>query len=288
MEDLTERMESLMKDAARNGEIQKDTLKKMAESLKSMQELSQEDLPKVGDKLAEAQEQSNTPEKSQKDVAEAAEEQKKAVAKMEEAIQKANDANRQFEAGTFVNRLKKAATEQEGIAKSLIDAYEKILGTKLSKLDPSDERRLKEAFNQQSNTASDMRWLQEDLSSYFARTKTESFKQILDEMKASQIDNGLETVRNLLAMNHSFTATEHSKNWANKLAEWAKKLSGEKDDPSGGGGGGGGTNPEDEDFEFMLRVMKLVQKEQDIRAQTRALEQIRRSAETKTTTPNKP
>ncbi len=289
MEDLTERMESLMKDAIRNGDIQKDTLKKMAESLKSMQELSKEDLPKVGEKFAEAQEQSNAPEKSEKDVAEAAEEQKKAVEKMQEAIQKANDANRQFEAGTFVNRLKKAATEQEGIAKALIDAYEKILGAKLSKLDPSDQRRLKEAFNQQSNTASDVRWLQEDLSSYFSRTKTESFKQILDEMKALQIDTGLETVRNLLAMNHSYTATEHSKNWANKLAEWAKKLSGEKDNKDGGGGGGGGgTSPEDEDFEFMLRVMKLVQQEQDIRAQTRALEQIRRSAETKSTSLTEP
>jgi hypothetical protein len=288
MEELTERMENLMKDAARNGDIQKDTLKKMAESLKSMQELSQEDLPKVAEKLAEAQEQSNAPEKSEKDIAEAAEQQKQAVAKMQEAIQKANEANRQFEAGTFVNRLKKAASEQEGIAKSLIDAYEHILGTKLSKLDPSDQRRLNEAFNQQTNTASDVRWLQEDLANYFARTKTDSFKQILDEMKTSQIDTGLETVRNLLAMNHSYTATEYSKNWANKLAEWAQKLSGEKDGQSGGGGGGSGPSPEDEDFEFMLRVMKLVQQEQDIRAQTRALEQIRRRSDTKATPPNEP
>ena len=45
MENLTERMEELMKDAARNGDVQKETLKKMAESLKSMQELSQQDLP---------------------------------------------------------------------------------------------------------------------------------------------------------------------------------------------------------------------------------------------------
>jgi hypothetical protein len=280
MENLTERMEDLMKDAARNGDVQKETLKKMAESLKSMQELSQQDLPKVQEKLGDSQEQSNTPDKAKKDVAQAVEEQKKAVEKMQDAIAKANDANRQFEAGTFVNRLKKASGEQAGIASSLIEAYERILGIKSSKLDPSDQRRLNETLNQQANTGSDIRWLQEDLGNFFVRTKTESFKQILDEMKSSQIDIGLEEIRTLISANHSFIATEASKKWADKLAEWAKKLEGEKEKDPNGGGGGGGPSPEDEDFEFMLRVMKLVQQEQDLRAQTRALEQLRRSSDT--------
>jgi hypothetical protein len=289
MQELTDRMESLMKDAARNGDISKETLKKMAESLKSMQELSQQDLPKVQEKLGDSQEQSNTPEKTGKDVAQAVEEQKKAVEKMQEAIAKANDANRQFEAGTFVNRLKKAAGEQGGIASSLIDAYERILGARSSKLDPSDQRRLREAGSQQANTASDVRWLQEDLGSFFARTQTSAFKEILDDMRTSQIDTGLEKIIGLLGSNHSFVATESSKKWADKLTEWAKKLEGENDKNAGGGGGGGnGPSPEDEDFEFMLRVMKLIQQEQDIRAQTRALEQLRRSVETNPSILNEP
>ncbi|RYD18218.1 MAG: hypothetical protein EOP88_23395, partial [Verrucomicrobiaceae bacterium] len=229
MSELTERMESLMKDAARNGDIEKDTLKKMAESLKSMQELSQKDLPKVEEKLSESGEQSNTPEKSEKDVAEAVEQQKKALEKMQEAIAKANEANKKFEAGTFVNRLKKAAGEQDGIASALIESYERVLGLRSSRLDPSDQRRLNETSSQQANTASDIRWLQEDLGHYFARTSTESFKQILDEMRESRIDIGLEEVRNLLAKNHSFTATEDAKKWADKLTAWAKKLEGEKE-----------------------------------------------------------
>lgn len=281
MNDLTERMESLMKDAARNGDIEKDTLKKMAESLKSMQELSQKDLPKVQEKLSDSNEQSNTPEKAEKDVAEAVEEQKKALEKMQEAIAKANDANRKFEAGTFVNRLKKAASEQEGIAAALIESYERVLGLRNARIDPSDQRGLDQTSGQQANTASDVRWLQEDLGHYFARTNTEAFKQILDEMRDSNIDTGLEQVRNLLAKNHTFTATEDAKKWADKLTVWAKKLEGEKEENGGAGGGeggGGGQSPEDEDFEFMLRVMKLIQQEQDIRAQTRALEQLRRSA----------
>jgi hypothetical protein len=281
MDELTEKMEQLMKDAARNGDIDKKTLKKMAESLKSMQELSQEDIPKVQEKLADSQEQSNTPEKSEKDVDQAVEQQKKVVEKMQEAIEKANDANRRFEAGTFVNRLKKAAGEENGIVGSLKEGFERMLGLNSQALDPSDIRRLNENSRQQMDTASDVRWIQEDLGNYFARTKTDTFKAILDEMRESKIDIGLEDVRTGLAANHSFVAAEQAKKWADKLNEWAKKLEGEKDKEEGDGGGdGGAADVEDEDFEFMLRVMKMIQQEQDLRSRTRALEQLRRNFET--------
>jgi hypothetical protein len=282
MEELTQRMENLMKDAARNGDITKETLKKMAESLKSMQELSKTDVPAVQEKLGDAQAPANTPEKTQKDVAEAAGEQQKVIEKMQQAIDRANDANRQFEAGTFVNRLKKAATEQGGIASSLMDAFDRILGAITTKLDPSDARRLSDAANQQMNIAADVRWIQDDLAHYFARTKTVTFEEILNGMKASQIDIELEKLRDLLICNKSYTAAEDSKKWAEQLAEWAKKLAGANEQGGGGGGGGSGPSPEDEDFEFMLRVMKLIQQEQDLRGQTRALEQLRRDSENST------
>jgi DNA repair exonuclease SbcCD ATPase subunit len=285
-ENLTERMEQLMKDATRNGDIDKKTLQKIAESLKSLQELSKEDVPKVEQKLGDSQEQSNTPEKSKKDVQEAVEEQKKAVEKMKESAEKANDANKRFEAGTFINRLKKAAGEQSGIVASLKEAFDRMLGLKTPALDPTDLRRLNDNNRQQSDTAADVRWIEEDLAHYYSRTKEESFKAIMDEMRESRIGIGLETVRQRLSSNHSFEAAEEAKKWADKLNEWAKKLEGEKDknggDGGGGGGGDGAPDAEDEDFEFMLRVMKMIQQEQDLRARTRALEQLRRGSETPT------
>jgi hypothetical protein len=276
MDDLTKKGEQLMKDAARNGDIDKKTLQKMAESLKSMQELSKEDVPKVQENLSDSQEPSNTAEKSKKDVEKAVEKQKKVVEKMKDAIEKANDANSRFEAGTFVSRLKKAATEQNGIVGSLKEAFERMLGLKSQALDPTDVRRVKENSRQQTDTAADVRWLQEDLGHYFARTQKEPFKEICDEMREAKIDIGLDDVRTALSANHTYKAAEQSKMWADKLTEWAKKLEGEND-KDGGGGGSGSPPPEDEDFEFMLRVMKMVQQEQDLRSRTRVLEQLRRS-----------
>lgn len=279
MDEATRQMEQLMKDATRNGDIDQKTLKHIAESLKSMQELSRDDIPKVAEKLTHAQEPSNTPEQSEKDVGAAVEQQKKVVDKMQLAIQKANDANRRFEAGTFVNRLKKAASEETSIVGSLKEGFTRMLGVKQKLLDPADIHRLKDNVRQQTDTASDVRWLQEDLGHYFARTQTESFKSILDAMRESRIDIGMEDIRSKILSNYSYQAAEEARTRAEQLNGWAKKLEAENDKSDGGGGGGAGPNPEDKDFEFMLRVMRLVQQEQDLRSRSRVLEQFRRASE---------
>ena len=94
-------------------------------------------------------------------------------------------------------------------------------------------------------------------------------------MRESKIDLALDDLRQRLQRNETFLSVDQAKHWADQLREWAKQLEG--DNKAAGGGGGGASDPENEDFEFMLRVMRLVQQEQDLRGRTRALEQFRRS-----------
>ena len=276
MKDLSETMEKLFQNSTRNGSIDKETLKKMADSLQSMKELSDKEMPEVEKPLGEAQDQRNTDEKTKEDVAKAVEEQKEVLEKMQDALDKANDANQRFEASTFVNRLKKAATEEEGVGTSVWNSYERTGGSAPDELDPADMGKLQDIVRQQSNITSDIRWIQEDLNHFFTRTNKEAYRKILDAMTESRIDLKLEDLRIRLDSNHGFLAREEAEHWANKLKEWAKLLEGEQQQ-NGGGGGGGGSPEEDEDFEFMLRVMKMIQQEQDLRARTRALETLRRS-----------
>jgi len=281
-QELTAEMEQLLKDAARNGEIDKDTMRKIAESLKSMQELSSQDVPKVQKELSEANQASNSSEKAEQDMQKAVEEQQKVVEKMQEAIAKANDANRKFEAGTFVKRLKKAATEQMSITQSLVEGFTRtpeasILGQFHNQVDPSDLTLLKRNTSQQTMTSGDIRWIQEDLANYHARTEMESCKKILDAMRESDITLHLEEIINALSTNLSYQAARQSKHWADELNKWAGMLDAENQGGNGNGqGGDGGSAAENEDFEFMLRVMKMIQKQQDLRSRTRALEQFRR------------
>ena len=285
MSELSERMEELLGEALKNGEIEAETMQKMAETMQKMQELSKEDMPKVEQQLQEAQDPSSTPEQSEKDLQEAIEEQEKVLEKMRETIEGANEANQDFEASTFVNRLRRAASEEDGIANTLIASIDDkgnttIAGTPYDELDPVDQRVLGELSMQQRRTASDVHWIHEDLGHFYARTEKEEHKQIMIEMRESNIDSHLEAVREKIVANRTFMALSSAKKWAAQLKAWADILD-PPEDPSGGGGGGGGEGQEpsldDNDFEFMLKVMAMIQTEQDIRARTRALEQLRRT-----------
>jgi hypothetical protein len=271
----------------RNEEIDKDALQKMGKALQSMRELAQQDLPKVEQKLQDAQSERNTPEKAKQDLKQAVEEQKKAIAKMKQALKDANEANRDFEASTFVNRLKRAANEEEGIASSFIDSIDKLIGSELEDLDPVEQRSIKAAHDQQRQTAGDVRWIQEDLGHYYARTQKEEHKKLFNEMRKSRIDEAMESLTTRVAANISFSSISQSKHWADQLRKWAKQLQGDKKSGGGGGGGGGGGSAqEDKDFEFMLKVMRMIQKEQDIRSRTRALEDLKRSLKLQNSAPN--
>ena len=289
MQELTKNMEELFKDAVRNGEIDKDVLKKMAKALQSMRELSEQDLPKVEQKLQDAQSQRNTEQKSQEDLKKAVEEQKKALEKMKQALKEANEANQKFEASTFVNRLKRAAGEQDGIASSFISAIDKVIGSELEELDPVEQRLIKGAHAQQRQTSADVRWIQEDLSHYYARTQKPEHKKLADAMKDSRIDEAMEILATKVASNLSFSSITQSKKWAEQLRKWAQELEGQKDNnQQSGNGNGGAQQQEDRDFEFMLKVMRMIQKEQDIRGRTRALENLKRSIKPDATKPTLP
>ena len=277
MEDLSERMEGIFKDAVRNGEIEKEALKKMSDALQSMKELSQQDLPQVEQKLKDAQDRRNTNNKSQEDLNEAIEQQNKAIEKMKKALKDAKEANKMFEAGTFVNRLKKAARTQDSVANNIINIIDIIVGSSFDDLDPVEQRAIKKSHVRQRENAIDLHWIQEDLSSYYSRTQRPEHKELYDIIRKSMVDTELNKLAMRITANLSFTSITQSKYWAQEIRKWVKHLEGDKNSGGGGGGSGGGGSKEEQDFEFMLKVMRMIQQEQDIRARTRALEDLRRT-----------
>ena len=105
-------------------------------------------------------------------------------------------------------------------------------------------------------------------------------------MYKSLIDQKLEELRESIVKAKTFISAADAKKYSGILTAWAEKLEGPKDEDGGGGdGGGGGASPEEKDFEFMLKVMRMVQAEQDIRARTRSLEQMLRSLKLTTEQP---
>jgi hypothetical protein len=71
---------------------------------------------------------------------------------------------------------------------------------------------------------------------------------------------------------------EHAHRLSLLLDNWSKLLEEEKKKaPEGGGGEGGDASPEEipqSVFELMLKLMRMIQQQQDIRMRTRAEEQL--------------
>ena len=111
---------------------------------------------------------------------------------------------------------------------------------------------------QQRRTASDVRWIQEDLGHFYSRTQKEEHKQIIEEMRESNIDSHLDETREKIAANRTFMAISAAKKWAAQLRAWADILDPPKEPGQGGEGGNGEGEQglDDNDFEFMLKVKK--------------------------------
>ncbi|MFC5051490.1 hypothetical protein ACFPK9_12835 [Rubritalea spongiae] len=291
MQELAEQMEGIFKEANKNGGIDPNTLKKLAETSLELREMAQQKMPDIKQKLDEAQSAENTAEKAQQDVTEAVEKQSDLLQQMEETIQKASEANQQLEAGTFVNRLRKAAGDQEAIANTHIEVIQTphskelpILGKQFTELDPSDQRRMFELYSLQDQTGIDVRWIQEDLGHFYSRTQKEEHRDLLERMRESDIDDDFEQMLSLIERNNNVKSIYLAKDTAKQLRDWASLLekAAQQNATGSGAGGANAQNSEDEDFEFMLKVMELIQQEQNIRARTRSLEQKRRMLESQT------
>ena len=283
---LAKEMEEFFKQAVKNGEIPNEQLQKLEDTRRRLDELAGQDLPKVQKNLQKAQDQNQSPQQNKQDLQKAIEEQKKAVEKMQEAVQKARQANENLEAATFVNRLRRAAREETGIGSTLDSALPFLIGRSPDRLDPADQRLLREQAAQQKNTAADVRWIQEDLHHFSSRTRKPLFQQIARELAQLRVDAFMEDNRRRLdSLNHSSTAADVAHHLAALLNDLAKKLDDQKQGGGSGGGNGGSSNqpPSEKNFDDMLRLMRLIQAEQGLRARTRALEQLRRSHQPKPT-----
>jgi hypothetical protein len=88
----------------------------------------------------------------------------------------------------------------------------------------------------------------------------------------------MEKIQELVSQALPGMAMEHAHRLSLLLDNWSKLLEEEKKKaPEGGGGEGGDASPEEipqSVFELMLKLMRMIQQQQDIRMRTRAEEQL--------------
>ncbi len=308
---VNDKIKKILQKAMQNKTLDKEALKKLDQMSKNLDkaakakkaaEKAMEKAQKAQDKQNENGEPKDPEEKQEpnKEMEEAIKKQKEADKALSDAAKQAKKAKEDSEQGTFVNRLKKIARDQMAITQLIVEKqlaqFDKdvdlsLLGNQFETLPDGQKNAIATAFKLQEKVKLDLGWIAEDLAEYEFRTKKEGLDKVLEAMESVKLnnpknttnsENGMDKLMDDLAYSRWGMAYSYAEEWSVIIDAWAKQLAaaGASPPPPGGGGGSpppGGLN--DDDFNFMLRVMEMVKKEQDIRGKTRAMEQQKRTLE---------
>ena len=179
-----------------------------------------------------------------------------------------------LESSTFVKRFKAASKQQMGIAG---DVRQKTLDAfGLSKKDsPADPAKAEEDIGKHEKDQSEVvRVIQSDLEAFYERKPDIHFRNILDQMKKTQVIKALATVSEHTVENLSGRSISGSEFWADTLDRWAEEMVAAGHCSACSSCSGDSLPPE-----IVLKVMQSLRDEMKLRDETRELENSRPALE---------
>ena len=175
-----------------------------------------------------------------------------------------------FENSTFVKRLKAASRRQIDIAVDLnnLDGFGLVTD---AVDDTSDRAHLAEKEIAESKVAST---LLQDMVAYADRRPSDGFSRVLSEMQDAVVSDQLQGMAEAIKDNFIGDSTIEAEFWADTLDRWAEQLV----DPLPEGeppGEGGMVNLPNLPPEIVVEVMRIINREIQLREETRELEQAK-------------
>lgn len=167
-----------------------------------------------------------------------------------------------LEASTFVKRLKKASRDQMVAAKDLNTKTLSAFG--LEKKPVKEAAGIAEHEKKQSET---VRVIQSDLEAYYARKPEMHFKNVIGQMKETQVVKMLAYLGDQAAYNLSGSSMAGAEFWADTLDRWAEEMVAASECKSCSSCSADSLPPE-----IVLKVMKATRDEMKLRDETRELE----------------
>jgi hypothetical protein len=204
--------------------------------------------------------QAETP--AQQKMNEAIDEQKLLLAEFAKVSDELAAVLASLEASTFVKRLKKASRDQLVAAKDLNTKTLSAFG--LEKQPVKDAAGIAEHEKKQSEV---VRVIQGDLEAYFARKPDMHFKNVIGQMKETQVVKMLAYLGDQAAYNLSGSSMAGAEFWADTLDRWAEEMVAASECKACSSCSSDSLPPE-----IVLQVMKATHDEMKLRDETRELE----------------
>jgi hypothetical protein len=267
---MAEEAKDLLKEALRNTEIGKDTLSRLAEMAKAMQQIMG-DMQQAKGSLQQSK-ASEAPQ-SKEHLNQATQKEQEALEAMKAMEKQMDRSIEDMAAKGFVNRLQAAAAKEKEIGATLKQILPSTIGTRPKDLPAEAKKKLEGMEALQKRTRKDAQNIQKDLAGFFNRTRLKQYDEIDQEMKEKKMPEELEKLAEMLKENLGVKAMAEAGNWEKQFKEWADKLSKRTPNEGGGGDEGGGGEMSEGDMELMMALMRSLQRESNLREQTRDLDE---------------
>lgn len=274
--------EKIFKAASRNSQVDPDALKNLLLALQEMEGVSNNQLPKAQQGLNKSsteqggQGSGQPQDKSmqQQRLSEAEQLHKSAAEELRDIHGRLSEAVEQMEASTYAARLRFALRQEESIIESLVSRVNAVAGLSRTDYNTSDKRNFDNIQALQVSTARLVGWILNELNHFRYRNEDMVYSNLYTDMLNSEIVGKLEYVAENIRNAHVGISIENASQCVELLKRWITVLDGVSK-PGGGVDVGNNDSLSDEDFEFVLKVMRMIQQQQDIRMRTRALEENR-------------
>ena len=284
LNELINRSETLFKEASRNTQIDPSGMKEFMKGISMLKPVPDSAMKNAQKKFRDSTAENSTPQESRQSLNGAESDHSDATQALKDAMNQLSKSAQDMEASTFVARLLQAAYKEDFIARSLAGQLNTVVGMTMEELDPSTRREMETIATLQNASTQDIGWILEDLNYYKSRTEERIYSDLYNQMNAFSLREKLDLVHGNILNSITAQSIDESHLYASTLRHWAKLIDDYKKSRGGGGGGGGGEEESisDADFEFMLKIIRMIQQEQDIRMRTRAAEKEHRKLNAQT------
>jgi hypothetical protein len=200
----------------------------------------------------------------------AVKEQRDLLAEFAKVADQLGDILSSLEASTFVKRLKAASKHQMNIASELNAKTLSSFGLEQKDVQPAVADQAGSIAGHAKGQSEFVSLIQGDLEAYFQRKQDLRFKNVLDQMKKTEVVGALARTGENALVNLSGRSISASEYWADTLDRWAEEMVGASDCKACSASGGDSLPPE-----IVLMVMQALRDEMKLRDQTREMENAR-------------
>ena len=266
MERTAAKGNELMKEALRNKDISEKTLQKWANLMNDMQQLANSEMQQASQQLSQAA-QSSSQQQREQNMEETIKTQEEIIKKMREMQEQSEESIQQTLAESFVNRLKRAASEEDGIRETLLKILEEMPGKDPEDMTPEEYGRVDTNATRQEEVRKEAGYIQDDLAGFFNRTSVPIYDELYKEMNDTRMREELRSLTTMIAKNKSFASIEQTVRWQKQFKDWAARL--EEAAQEGQSGESGEQEQAEVDMEVLIGLLRARQEEERIRKQTR-------------------